>query len=309
MTDAPERCLLFVHAHPDDESINNGATMAKYAAEGVRVALVTCTRGEEGEVIPSRLAHLAPGRDDTLGPYRTGELAAALRELGVTDHRYLGGPGRYRDSGMMGAPQNDHPECLWQADLEDAAGQLARTVRELRPQVLVTYGPDGGYGHPDHIRAHQIAMRAARLAADSGHEPEAGVPHTVRRIYWNCLRRTGVAAELARLREDAAAGRWPTVRAEGPTEMSFAGVAELSDLPGVVDDATVDVLVDASDYADAKARAMAAHATQIVVDAPWFALSNGRWQPLVAVEGYQLAEPHSGAPRGEADDLFAGVNV
>src|SRR5882757_4472262 len=101
MTDLPARRLLLVHAHPDDESINNGVTMAKYAAEGALVTLVTCTRGEEGEVIPPELAHLAPDRDDVLGAYRVDELATAMAALGVTDHRFLGAPGRYRDSGMM----------------------------------------------------------------------------------------------------------------------------------------------------------------------------------------------------------------
>src|SRR5262245_60356538 len=129
MTDAPgsppDRRVLLVHAHPDDETINNGATMAKYAAEGALVTLVTCTLGEEGEGSPPELPRLAAARDDTLGPYRIGELAAAMAELGVTDHRFLGGPGRYRDSGMMGVAQNDHPACLWRADLDEAAGHLA----------------------------------------------------------------------------------------------------------------------------------------------------------------------------------------
>src|SRR6478752_5391726 len=109
MTDLPARRLLLVHAHPDDESINNGATMARYAAEGALVTLVTCTLGEEGEVIPPGLAHLAPDRDGGLGPHRVAELAAAMKELGVTDHRFLGGSGRFRDSGMMGVEQNHRP--------------------------------------------------------------------------------------------------------------------------------------------------------------------------------------------------------
>src|SRR5690349_17465535 len=129
MTDLPARRLLFVHAHPDDESICNGATMAKYAAEGAHVTLVTCTLGEEGEVVPPGLAHLAADRDDTLGRHRAAELAAAMRELGVTDHRFLGGRGRYRDSGMMGVPQNDRPGCLWQTPVDDAAPYLAEVVR------------------------------------------------------------------------------------------------------------------------------------------------------------------------------------
>ncbi|HEX6528124.1 MAG TPA: PIG-L family deacetylase, partial [Streptosporangiaceae bacterium] len=112
---APEggRRLLLVHAHPDDESIGTGATMAKYAAQGARVTLVTCTLGELGEIIPAGLAHLAADRDDRLGEYRIGELDAACAALGVTDHRFLGGPGRWRDSGMMGTPGNDDPRCFW----------------------------------------------------------------------------------------------------------------------------------------------------------------------------------------------------
>lgn len=121
MTDLPARRLLLVHAHPDDESINNGATMARYAAEGALVTLVTCTLGEEGEVIPAELAHLAADRDDRLGAHRVGELAAAMKELGVTDHRFLGGPGRFRDSGMMGVEQNRREGAFWNTDVDDAA--------------------------------------------------------------------------------------------------------------------------------------------------------------------------------------------
>src|SRR6202050_410151 len=123
----PERRLLLVHAHPDDESIGTGATMAKYAAEGARVTLVTCTLGELGEIIPPSLAHLAADQDDRLGPYRIGELDAACAALGVTAHRFLGGPGRWRDSGMMGTPGNDDPRCFWRADLDEAGrGPLGR---------------------------------------------------------------------------------------------------------------------------------------------------------------------------------------
>src|ERR1700719_799338 len=146
-----DRRLLLVHAHPDDESIGTGATMARYAAEGARVTLVTCTLGELGEIIPPSLAHLAAGKEDRLGEYRTGELAAACEALGVQDHRFLGGPGRWRDSGMMGDPANDNPASFWQADLTEAARDLVAIMRETRPQVVITYDENGGYGHPDHI--------------------------------------------------------------------------------------------------------------------------------------------------------------
>ncbi|PWI43943.1 N-acetyl-1-D-myo-inositol-2-amino-2-deoxy-alpha-D-glucopyranoside deacetylase [Streptomyces sp. ICBB 8177] len=295
MTELPARRLLLVHAHPDDESINNGATMAKYAAEGAHVTLVTCTLGEEGEIVPPRLAHLAADRDDTLGAYRAGELAAAMRELGVTDHRFLGGPGRYRDSGMMGVAQNERPGCFWRADLDEAAGHLVAVVREVRPQVLVAYDPDGGYGHPDHIQAHRVAMRAAGLAADPAFRADLGPAHAIDRVYWNCVPRPVVEEGFARLR---AASR----------ETAFGGVASVDDVPGVVDDADVAVAVDGTAYAGRKAAAMRAHATQITVDGPFFALSNDLGQPLLPVEHYRLA--HGAAPEaqgGRADDLFAGI--
>src|SRR5512142_745933 len=151
------RRLLLVHAHPDDETIGTGATMARYAAEHALVALVTCALGE---VVVPELAHLRADREDRLGQHRAGELAAACEALGVADHRFLGGPGRWRDSGMMGTPANDDPRCLWRADLDEATRELVRIVREVRPQVVVTYDENGGYGHPDHIQAHQLAVRA-----------------------------------------------------------------------------------------------------------------------------------------------------
>ncbi|MFJ6010558.1 N-acetyl-1-D-myo-inositol-2-amino-2-deoxy-alpha-D-glucopyranoside deacetylase [Streptomyces sp. NPDC092952] len=294
MTDLPARRLLLVHAHPDDESINNGATMAKYAAQGARVTLVTCTLGEEGEVIPPSLAHLAADRDDTLGPYRRGELAAAMKELGVTDHRLLGGPGRYRDSGMMGTAQNDRPHAFWSADVDEAAGHLVEVVREVRPQVLVTYDPDGGYGHPDHIQAHRVAMRAAELAADPAYRPGDGAPHAIAKIYWNRVPRTVAEEGFARLRETA--------------PDAFPGVAALDDVPGVVDDCRIAAAIDGTAQAAAKSAAMRAHATQIAVDGPFFALSNDLGQPLFTTEYYELVRGDHGAPRGtREDDLFAGL--
>ena len=123
------RCLLLVHAHPDDESIGTGATMARYAAEGAQVTLVTCTLGELGEIIPPSLSYLAEGDGGRLGEYRIGELNAACAELGVTDHRFLGGPGRWRDSGMMGTAGNDDPRCFWRADVNVAADALLGVIR------------------------------------------------------------------------------------------------------------------------------------------------------------------------------------
>ncbi|MFI5753683.1 N-acetyl-1-D-myo-inositol-2-amino-2-deoxy-alpha-D-glucopyranoside deacetylase [Streptomyces sp. NPDC051569] len=295
MTDLSARRLLLVHAHPDDESINNGATMAKYAAEGARVTLVTCTLGEEGEVIPSGLAHLAADRDDRLGAHRIGELAGAMRELGVTDHRFLGGPGRFRDSGMMGLAQNHREGAFWHADVDAAAPYLVEVIREVRPQVLVTYDPDGGYGHPDHIQAHRVATRAAELAADPAFRPDLGAPHTVAKLYWNRVPRSVAEQGFARLRARGA---------------GFPGVAAVDDLPGVVDDAEITAVIDGASYVSRKEAAMRAHATQIAVEGPFFALSNDLGQPIFAAEYYQLAHGESGAPDGEREtDLFAGVDA
>ncbi|MET9210207.1 N-acetyl-1-D-myo-inositol-2-amino-2-deoxy-alpha-D-glucopyranoside deacetylase [Streptomyces bacillaris] len=294
MKDLPARRLLLVHAHPDDESINNGATMARYVAEGAHVTLVTCTLGEEGEVIPPALAHLAADRDDTLGPHRVGELAAAMKELGVTDHRFLGGPGRFRDSGMMGTEQNERPGAFWSTPVDEAAAPLVEIIREIRPQILVTYDPDGGYGHPDHIQAHRVATRATELAADPAYG--TGAPHTIAKVYWNRAERSVVEEAFAHLRTTA--------------PDAFPGIAAVDDVPGVVDGDEITAEIDGSAYAGAKTAAMRAHATQIAVadEGPFFALSNDLGQPLLTTECYQLVRGVSGAGAGaREDDLFAGV--
>jgi len=189
-----EKRMLLVHAHPDDETINQGATMAKYVAQGAQVTLVTCTLGEEGEVLVPGLEHLASDRDDTLGQHRIGELSAAMRELGVTDHRFLGGAGKYRDSGMVWhadghavAGEDVKEGTFWRADLTAAAADLVEVIREVRPQVLVTYDEFGGYGHPDHIQAHRVAMYGAALAGARSFRPELGEPWEIAKIYWGAM--------------------------------------------------------------------------------------------------------------------------
>ncbi|MFF7972016.1 N-acetyl-1-D-myo-inositol-2-amino-2-deoxy-alpha-D-glucopyranoside deacetylase [Streptomyces sp. NPDC007905] len=276
------RRLLLVHAHPDDESINNGATMARYAAEGAHVALVTCTLGERGEVIPPELRHLTGA---ALGAYRRGELASAARELGVEDVRLLGGAGRYGDSGMMGIPDNEDPACFWQADLDEAAGSLAEVILEIRPQVLVTYDDNGGYGHPDHIQAHRVAMHAVELAAERGHR--------IQKVYWNRVPRSVAEAAFARLQDELPV-------------LPFAKSATVADVPGVVDDERITTMIDGGAYASAKAAAMRAHATQIDVAEPYFALSNELAQPLFTTEYYELVR---GDARPGETDLFAGIVV
>ena len=265
------RRLLLVHAHPDDESIGTGATIARYAAEGAQVTLVTCTLGELGEVIPPELAHLA-GDGDRLGAHRITELAAACAALGVTDQRFLGGPGRWRDSGMMGLPGNDSPDCFWRADVAVAAAELAGIIREVRPQVLVSYDENGFYGHPDHIQAHRVARAAIGLAAGQG---RAG-PWRVAKFYVTAMPRS---------------------------------VADAEDLPPVwVPDDQVTTEIDGTGYLAAKTAALRAHATQCVVDGNRFALADGRWQPVLAREYYTLLAGVPGAAPGTMeDDLFAGL--
>ncbi|MFC4499980.1 MULTISPECIES: N-acetyl-1-D-myo-inositol-2-amino-2-deoxy-alpha-D-glucopyranoside deacetylase [Streptomyces] len=287
MTELPDRRLLLVHAHPDDESINNGATMARYAAEGARVTVVTCTLGERGEVIPAELRHLAGA---ALGAHRLGELTAAMAELGVTDFRLLGGAGRYGDSGMMGLPDNDDPACFWQADVDEAAAVLVPVILEVRPQVVVAYDDNGGYGHPDHIQAHRVALRAVELAAEAG--------WTVPKVYFNRVPRSVAEAAFARLQSELPG-------------LPFAKSAAVDDVPGVVPDERITTEIDGTAYATAKAAAMRAHATQIEV-APGerhFALSNELAQPLFTTEYYELVRGDAGDGDGPETDLFAGLRT
>ncbi|WP_329220745.1 N-acetyl-1-D-myo-inositol-2-amino-2-deoxy-alpha-D-glucopyranoside deacetylase [Streptomyces sp. NBC_01485] len=291
MKELPGRRLLLVHAHPDDESINNGVTMARYAAEGVRVTLVTCTLGELGEVIPPELRHLSGA---ALGKHRLRELAAAMAEVGVDDFRLLGGEGRYGDSGMMGLADNDDPACFWQADVDEAAASLVEVILEVRPQVLVTYDDNGGYGHPDHIQAHRVAVRAVELAESAGWR--------IPKVYVNRVPRSVTEAAFARLQEELPG-------------LPFTKSAVVSDVPGVVDDdrVTAEIGVGGGAYASAKAAAMRAHATQVEV-APgerYFALSNELAQPVFATEYYELVrgEPARSRSRSRETDLFAGVGV
>jgi N-acetyl-1-D-myo-inositol-2-amino-2-deoxy-alpha-D-glucopyranoside deacetylase len=287
------RRLLLVHAHPDDESIGTGATMAKYAAEGAAVTLVTCTLGELGEVIPPELAHLAADADGGLGEYRIGELAAACAALGVTDHRFLGGQGRWRDSGMMGEPTNEVPYCFWQADVDEAAAELLAVIREVRPQVMVSYDDNGFYGHPDHIQAYRVAWRAFELSGGQ-----------VSKFYATTVPKS-VLAEAIKLRR----GSEPESHPAGGTD--FTQVDSVEDLPFGVPDEVVTTEIDATSYLDAKVDAMRAHVTQIAVDSPFFALSNNVGQRTFGREYYILLAGPRGPgrePHGWEPDLFAGIS-
>jgi len=316
--------MLFVHAHPDDESIGTGATMAKYAAEGAYVTLVTCTLGELGEIIPPGLAALAADRDDQLGGYRIGELDAACRALGVCDHRFLGGPGRWQDSGMIGTPGNDDPRAFWQADVDEAARDLAAVIREVRPQVMVTYDDDGFYGHPDHIQAHRVSCRAYQLAADPAIILDSGgcdpaPPWQVSKFYASTTPQSQLDQEIEMLRAVAPGGSLAPGGSVAPGRSVAPGAQRLpsgfrlpasaADLVYGVPDEQVTTEIDASCYLDAKLAAMRAHATQISVQGTFFALSNQVAQLASGVEYYALlaGEPGPDGPYGREDDLFAGI--
>jgi N-acetyl-1-D-myo-inositol-2-amino-2-deoxy-alpha-D-glucopyranoside deacetylase len=278
--------LLLVHAHPDDETLDTGGTIAHYAAQpDTAVTLVTCTLGEQGEIIPPELAELAADRADQLGGYRIGELAGACAALGLADHRFLGGAGRWRDSGMVLAghgvraatPQRLHPRAFARPEsFDEQVDALVEVLAQVRPQVVLTYGADGGYGHPDHVRAHDITVAAlARVPARLG--------RTV-------VGRSTLDAGLAGL-------------AEAPgLPFRLPGADELPSVP----DGSINVRVDVTAQRAARIAAMRAHATQIALwsapDRFALAMSNGVAQPLLDVEEYVVDDVPPGG-----DDLFAGI--
>ncbi|TDO44966.1 N-acetyl-1-D-myo-inositol-2-amino-2-deoxy-alpha-D-glucopyranoside deacetylase [Kribbella sp. VKM Ac-2527] len=303
MSELPDRRLLLVHAHPDDETINNGATMARYVAEGAQVTLITCTLGEEGEVLVPDLIHLAADQTDQLGQHRIGELDTAMAELGVTDHRFLGGPGKYRDTGMVydadgnaAEPPETRPDSFWQADLLTAANDLVPVIRELKPQVLVTYDQFGNYGHPDHVQAHRVATYAAALAAAPSYREDLGEVWDIPKIYWTAMAESAMRASLRQLRESGDSTTFEGLDPEGPLG------------PFVTPDRFIDCVVPAGEYVDRKMNAMKAHATQITVDGPFFALSNNNGNQIWGDESYRLVKGTAApGPDGLEHDLFAGL--
>jgi N-acetyl-1-D-myo-inositol-2-amino-2-deoxy-alpha-D-glucopyranoside deacetylase len=303
MTGNSGRHLLLVHAHPDDESIGQGATMARYVSEGVGVTLVTCTGGEMGEILVPELEHLAADQDDTLADQRRIELDEAMAELGVTDHRYLGGFKRYRDSGMQWhadghavAADDVHDNAFWNADLTEAANDLVQVIREVQPQVLVTYDEFGGYGHPDHIQAHRVAMYGAVLAAVPSYRRDLGEAWDVAKIYWGAASASRFRDGIRRLRE------------AGDTT-SFEGM-DPDNLPAfAIEDDDLSAAIDGSAFVEQKMAALRAHATQIAVDGPFFALSNNIGNEVWGTEFFRLAKGRLGPvdEHGLETDLFAGV--
>ena len=302
-----QRRLLLVHAHPDDETLWTGGTIARYAAEGALVALVTCTRGEEGEVVAEDLAALRSD-PERLAEHRVEELATACEALRCTEHRYLGGPGRWVDSGMRPAPDGSglgptsaDPRALARAGAErdsEAVAELVAVVREIRPQVVVSYAPDGGYGHPDHVAAAALTVAAVEAAGDPAYRPDVGVPWAVAKRYETVLPRGVVVAALQEMRDGHDGG---FVVPDAPEQVAH-----------VVEDTDVTTTVDVGDHTDAVVAALRAHRTQVSVAGGTYALSHGRGMRVLTAEHYVLAAGRHGGgvgPDGREDDLFAGVRT
>jgi N-acetyl-1-D-myo-inositol-2-amino-2-deoxy-alpha-D-glucopyranoside deacetylase len=289
--------LLFVHAHPDDESITNGATIAHYVAREADVHVVTCTLGEEGEVIGDRWAQLAVDHADQLGGYRIGELTEALHALGVSAPIFLGGPGRWRDSGMAGTQPRGRQRFI-DADEREAVGALVAVIRALRPHVVVTYDANGGYGHPDHVQAHVVTTAAVAAA---GTDDYPGTPWSVPKLYWTVIARSAFTAGWEALGPDDLRPEWVIPPADG----DFGGLG--------YSDEEIDAVIADPDTLPAKRAALAAHATQVIVGPTGraCALSNNLALPILGQEHYILAAGVAGDrdQRGWETDLLAGLDL
>jgi N-acetyl-1-D-myo-inositol-2-amino-2-deoxy-alpha-D-glucopyranoside deacetylase len=258
-----------------------------------------------GEILVPELAHLAADQDDGLGEHRRGELDAAMAALGVTDHRFLGGFGKYRDSGMKWhedgyaiAADDIHDNAFWYANLTEAATDLVGVIREVRPQVLVTYDEFGGYGHPDHVQAHRVAMYGALLAAAPSYRRDLGEAWDIPKIYWGAISESRIREGLRRLRDAGDTTTFEGMDPDGPLPPMFRPDEDIS------------CEVDASAYVERKLDALRAHATQITTDGPFFALSNNAGSEAMGVEQYRLVRGTPGpvGPNGWESDLFAGID-
>ena len=281
---------MCVHPHPDDESIACGGVLARYVAEGLRVHVVTCTHGEEGE----NLAGIDLG-DEDLVTHRAREMADALDALGVTGHTYLG----YRDSGMAGTPANEHPDAFSGADLYEAAARLARVMRRVRPDVVVSDDEHGTYGHPDHVMSHRVTERAVALAADPWWStPDDGAPWTVAKRYVHTLSKGRMLQ----------AHRTLTV-AGLASPFGDEAITGADDLPFGTDDAVVTTRVDVADWLDRKRAALRAHRSQIGEDSFFLNVPDGFSDDLFGVEEFVLTAVADRIPpaTGLETDLFAGL--
>ena len=281
--------VMFVHAHPDDESSKGAATMARYAKEGHRVSVVTLTDGAAGDILNPAMDR--PGVKERMVELREEELDRALEILGVTDSFRF----RYPDSGWVEDFDGDasalDPACFYNVELDEVVGRLVTLIRNERPQVLVTYPEGGGYPHPDHMRCHEVSMEAVRAAADPGRFADAGDPWQVAKVYY-----CGVFSKTrVRMLHDAALERG----LESPFERWLERM-ELDE-----PDPTT-TRVDVGDYLGLRKRALLAHATQIDPDSMWFSIPEELVREVYPFEDFELARSHVDAKLPE-DSLFAGL--
>jgi N-acetyl-1-D-myo-inositol-2-amino-2-deoxy-alpha-D-glucopyranoside deacetylase len=263
--------LLLFHAHPDDEAISTGGVMMKAKADGHRVVLVTATRGEAGEIHNMDEQSTRP----RLGDVRTKELEAAAKILGVDRFEFLD----YRDSGMVGTPENDDARSFHQAPLDEAAAKLAAVLREERPDVVVTYDSDGSYGHPDHIKAHHVTNAALDVLEKGGWHP--------RKVYYTAIPRSLMEKFMEQVPEEDR--RNDTIRIIGtPDEL-------------------VTTRVDVSDFVDRKREAFAAHMTQNDPNSWFTTMADQLYRLAFGTEYYRLARGKAGAALPE-NDVFAGID-
>jgi len=278
--------LMIVHAHPDDEAIGTGGVFARYSAEGVQTVLVTCTLGEEGEIVVPEWD--TPENHARLADIRREELLAAVKHLGITQLEIL----PYRDSGMIGTSSNEHPECFAQADPDEATGRLVKLVRQYRPHILMSYNEEGGYGHPDHIMAHRITVAAFDAAGDPNRYPEAGLAWTPAKLYYISFRR-GLWLKA-----------WETMRERGfKTPMD----EENFDVSRFVDDPRITTMIDVRAYLLQKLTALREHRTQIREDWFWLAVPEDLRDELFSEEYFIRIASRVPVPEGIETDLFAGL--
>ncbi|HEX5825599.1 MAG TPA: PIG-L family deacetylase [Candidatus Limnocylindrales bacterium] len=302
MTDDHRPTLMTVHAHPDDETIGTGGAMAKAVAAGHRVVLVTCTRGEQGEIVVKDMD--TPDNHRRLGELRAAELESAMGELGVTEWENLG----YRDSDMMGREGNQDPRTFWKADLDEAAGRLTWLVRRYRPDVMTTYNSFGGYGHPDHIRTHDVAIRAYARAGEPAWYPEqfqGGVtPWAPSKLYETAMPASVRLAMRDAMKEAGKPSFWdpPEDATEVERAEHEAFIAKM-----LVPDEKITTWVDISgDPIERKWQAIQRHVTQIAMDSGFMVFGEEGWREHWSREAYILRESRVETTKPEAD-LFAGL--
>jgi LmbE family N-acetylglucosaminyl deacetylase len=302
MTTDRRKTLMTIHAHPDDETIGTGGTMAKAVRAGHRVVLVTGTRGELGEIVVKDLD--TPDNHRRLGEIRAGELESAMGVLGVTEWENLG----YRDSDMMGRAGNRDPRSFWQADLDDAARRLVWLIRLYRPDVVTTYNAYGGYGHPDHIRVHDVAVRAVPRAGDAAwyqDQLEDGLePWAPAKLYEQAMPASIRRAMNERLVEIGADSFWLPPKDATPDQVTEfeERMAQM-----LTPDDQVTTWIDIGDVIELKWAALQKHVTQISADFPFMKLGIDGWRRFWNRETFVLRESRVESSLPE-DDLFAGID-